>query len=292
MKTIKIAITVDDLPYHGSCISEEEKYADVINFLDILNNKKIAGIYGFINGKSIEEEYNLKKILDLWKYNGHKLGNHTYSHLDLRDTSSSLFINDILLNEPILKEFYSQEDLKFFRYPFLLEGETSEKRDSIRNFLDKNNYKIAQCTVDFRDFSFNNILILAEKKRNKKIIDEIRNLFIESSIYRINAAIKFSNSLFKRDIKHILLLHMCHITSTFFGDVIDAYKKIGCEFISLEEAIEDDIYKTNPNLITDKGMDFLSQTWNSRKLPYIDMPPLPITLSGLNAMEKSLKEEI
>ena len=141
MKTIKIAITVDDLPYHGSCISDEEKYADVINFLDILNNKKIAGIYGFINGKSIEEEYNLKKILDLWKYNGHKLGNHTYSHLDLRDTSSSLFINDILLNEPILKEFYSQEDLKFFRYPFLLEGETSEKRDSIRNFLDKNNYE-------------------------------------------------------------------------------------------------------------------------------------------------------
>ena len=64
MKTIKIAITVDDLPYHGSCISEEEKYADVINFLDILNNKKIAGIYGFINGKSIEEPVLLHLLLN------------------------------------------------------------------------------------------------------------------------------------------------------------------------------------------------------------------------------------
>ena len=45
-------------------------------------------------------------------------------------------------------------DYKYFRFPFLAEGETQEKRDGVREFLFHNGYKIAPVTLDFFDYDW------------------------------------------------------------------------------------------------------------------------------------------
>ena len=77
----------------------------------------------------------------MWRAAGHLLGNHTYSHPNLNDLSISDFKKEIDRNETLLKKLSGKTDWKYFRYPFLCEGATLEKRNGIRAYLNQKGYK-------------------------------------------------------------------------------------------------------------------------------------------------------
>ena len=87
--------------------------------------------------------------------------NHTYTHLDFTKNSVEDFQREILRNEPALellmapirKKVGSKHDWRWFRYPYLHEGDTLEKRRAVRAFLAANGYRIAQTTLDFGGLS-------------------------------------------------------------------------------------------------------------------------------------------
>src|SRR5206468_979621 len=90
-----------------------------------------------------------------WTSMGYFLGNHTYNHADLNKVSPGEFSKEILSNESTLARFSRAEDFKFFRYPFLREGNTAEKRSTVRKFLLEHSYSIAEVTIDFGDYAWN-----------------------------------------------------------------------------------------------------------------------------------------
>ena len=86
--------------------------------------------------------------------------NHTYTHLDFTKNSVEDFQREILRNEPALELLMPPEqckaaDWRWFRYPYLHEGDTLEKRRAVRAFLRVNGYRIAQTTIDWEDYLWN-----------------------------------------------------------------------------------------------------------------------------------------
>ena len=88
-------------------------------------------------------------ILRSWMASGNLLGSHTYSHPDLESMSVVDFEDNILKNEPALQQYAGETDWHYFRYPFLHEGETLEKRRAIESYLKEHGYKTAEVSLDF-----------------------------------------------------------------------------------------------------------------------------------------------
>lgn len=72
--------------------------------------------------------------------------------------------------------------------------------------------------------------------------------------------------LFNRDIKNILLIHINAMTASMLDELLTAYEKNGVKFISLSDALNDEIYKINPNVVGDRTYTFLNQIRASRGL--------------------------
>src|SRR6185369_13497010 len=132
----KVALTFDDLPVHGP-LPPGTTRADVArSIVATLKAAKAPATYGFINAKGIRDAPETAEFLDIWRAAGHPLGNHTFSHMDLHTNSVEAFEQDALANEPTLKATMGSGDWHWFRYPYLREGETIEKRHAIAAFLD------------------------------------------------------------------------------------------------------------------------------------------------------------
>ena len=85
-----------------------------------------------------------------------------YSHLDFNvstDTDSgelkkvtlAEFEGDFLRNDPLIRDY--RHFTRLFRYPFFKEGDTVEKRDGMRAFLQEHGYRIGRATIDASDWA-------------------------------------------------------------------------------------------------------------------------------------------
>ena len=55
----------------------------------------------------------------------------------------------------IAQEFDGKGDGHWLRYPFLHEGDTLEKRRAVRAWLFAHGYKVAEVSMDFEDYLWN-----------------------------------------------------------------------------------------------------------------------------------------
>lgn len=283
---IDMAITVDDLPVHGNLppgVKREDIGEQMIN---AFKKHHITGVYGFVIGdtvidkkkwflmRQIEDVYNFvagKKtddwnVLQKWVNSGHLLGNHTFSHLDLAKVSADEYIKDIKKNEKILAEWMGNKNYKYFRYPYLSEGDTLKKRNRVREFLFKNHYQIAEVTVGFSDHKWNLAYVRCALKHDETSIKWLKKSFIEQALNGVQISHLFSKMLFHRDVKNVLLLHFGPFEAMMMDDLLSAYEKQGIRFISLPEALSDEVYNINPNVAYKLGLAFLPQIRIARYL--------------------------
>lgn len=252
---IKIALTIDDLPKHGRVIPPY--HHSLINTMIIDAKKKFSlpPICGFINAHWLENDKEGSSILTEWLEEGCFLGNHTYSHYNLNNISSSEYIDDIIKNEIIINQLQIDKK-KYFRYPFLAEGETEEKVNSIKQFLDTNHYTIAPVTFDFLDFLWNEPVNQSLSTDQQELL-LLKSLYIEEAIIHLHAAKDAAKKIFDREINHILLLHAGIATALFLPDLITALLRQGCEFIELDQALSDEVFHTDPQFPTSEAPNFL-----------------------------------
>ncbi|HVV69151.1 MAG TPA: polysaccharide deacetylase family protein [Patescibacteria group bacterium] len=274
---IELALTIDDIPRNGHTIIPNSNLNVVQGLTNIFKLYKLPPVYGFANC-SLAESSSGYELLQHWLETGNKLGNHTYSHLDLRNVSLEEYLNDIEKNDIFLSKISGNKDYnycKYFRYPYLLEGETKEKYRGIKKYLNDNNYKITQVTIDFLDFAWEQPLLNCLRANNAELLDELKKLYVDTAISKLLTAHKAANEIFQRNIKHVLVVHSCLATAMFLEKVIQEYKENGVKFISLSEAIMDPVYETEINVISDIGPNFLRKIVIERKLDLLNKPTVP-----------------
>ena len=95
----QIALTFDDGP--------SELYTKEI--LDILSENNARATF-FVIGKNAER---FPELIELEKENGHEIGNHTYSHPELRKINAEKFDEEIKKTQEILKEITGEYPILF-----------------------------------------------------------------------------------------------------------------------------------------------------------------------------------
>jgi peptidoglycan/xylan/chitin deacetylase (PgdA/CDA1 family) len=267
---LEMAITVDDLPVHGDLPSNSTRAEIVKKMIEAFKAKGVPGVYGFVNAKNIGANGDTEKdsVLKIWADSGFPLGNHTFSHIDLNAATPQAFEEEIVANESVLQGLMGSRDWHWLRYPFLHEGDTLEKRHAIRKYLHDHEYKIAQVTLDFGDYAWNNPYARCVAKQDTQSIEWLRSSYLQAAKDDIELDRKLSAQLFGHDIKYVLLMHIGALDSEMLPELLDQFKKQGFRFVSLKDAEKDPAYQSDPDAALKFGGTLLEQLTEAKHLQY------------------------
>src|SRR5262249_19679970 len=143
-----------------------------------LKEARVGEVYGFINAGKLRGHPEDLKVLQLWREAGQPLGNHTLDHMSLNSSPAAAFEENVKKNEATLQELMGNTDWHWFRYPYLDEGDTLEKRRAARAYLKDHHYRIAQVTLDFEDYAWNGPYARCRDKKDEKAIVWLKESYL------------------------------------------------------------------------------------------------------------------
>jgi peptidoglycan/xylan/chitin deacetylase (PgdA/CDA1 family) len=271
-----VAITFDDLPLNGELPPGVSRAQITKDVLALLQQRKAPQVFGFVNAKKLENNADGAEALKLWVAAGERVGNHTYSHLDLQQNTPEAFERDLSQNEPVLELLSDKADWRWLRYPFLREGDTLDKRRAVRAYLHDHDYKIAQVTIDYEDYLWNTAYAHCTAKQDQRSMEWLTTNYLSMASDYIDADRAMAKLVYGHDINHVLLLHLGAFSSAILPHLFDLLEEKGLRLITLEEAQSDPAYQVDPDAPTSRfGGSLLEQLMDVKKIQYPKLPPKP-----------------
>jgi peptidoglycan/xylan/chitin deacetylase (PgdA/CDA1 family) len=181
-----------------------------------------------------------------WGEAGHAVANHTMTHPDLNNAKTTLaqYQQEVLDCDRIVATLPGYT--KWFRYTYLREGNTPEKRDGMRAFLREQGYRNAYVTLDTSDWRLNDKLVELLAKDPKANVEPLRQAYLSHIRQRALADRPLSQRLQGRDIPQVMLVHHHLINALFLDDVLRQFSEMGWRFTTPGEAFADPVYQLEP----------------------------------------------
>jgi peptidoglycan/xylan/chitin deacetylase (PgdA/CDA1 family)/ketosteroid isomerase-like protein len=236
-----LLVTVDDLPIgngrmHVDAAARERVTRDI---LAVLRKHKVPAVglvtWGNVHGPADEA------LLDLWLKDGHELGNHAFTHPDYSRTEPDAYVADMEKARATLSAFLEARGrrLRFFRFPFLREGDTPAKLTRMREWLRATGQRNLPVTIDDQDWSFEEPWVTATRAgdaaRLARLAEDYQHaLRLESLVY--TAA---GDALFERPTPQILLVHANAVGAAQWDALFTWLVGRGFRFASADEVLAD-----------------------------------------------------
>ena len=249
-----------------------------------LKAAKAPATYGFINAKGIKEAPETAEFLEIWRAAGHPLGNHTFSHMDLHTNSVEAFEQDTLANEKMLQASMGSSDWHWFRYPYLREGETADKRHAVAAFLKDHGYRAAEVTLSFDDYAYNDPYARCLAAKDSAGVEWLKESYASRAAAELSRGREEARRLYGHDIGHVMLLHVGAFQMVMLPKLMELLRDGGFDLVTLPEAQADPAYSAAESDVPTKGgSTLLDRTRAARGLT---PPPGDDTFAKLSALCK------
>jgi len=215
--------------------------------LDHLKKHDVKAVL-FVKGSGMDNAKGAS-IAQSWDSLGHLIGNHTYSHPYFNSDKISLdvFEAELLKNDSLIRKYKNYT--KLFRFPYLKEGNTIEKRDGFRAFLKEQDYKIGHVTIDASDWYIDGRLVKQLKNNPDADLTVFKKFYLDHIVERALFYDSLAFAITGRRINHNLLLHHNLSAALFLDDLIERFKDLGWKIVDVDEAYKDEIYEQEPQNI-------------------------------------------
>jgi peptidoglycan-N-acetylglucosamine deacetylase len=246
----QMAITFDDLPFgYARNLTIAEQREAVARVLATLDKHGVTATV-FVIGRSVRNEN--RDLVDAFVRAGHLVGSHSFSHPDLGVVSAENYILDIQKGEEAINPWL--KGVMYFRYPFLRQGNTVEKRDAVLSWMAARGIVVAPVTIDNNDFEYNQRLV--DAKAEGRAID-VREAYLDHMMQSAAYYDAKGRAKMGRAVKQILLLHMNYLNSLYLDDLLRRFRDDGWSFITFEEALKDEVYKLKYDYVGVRGAGHL-----------------------------------
>jgi peptidoglycan/xylan/chitin deacetylase (PgdA/CDA1 family) len=232
-----------------------------------LRDASVPPTYGFVNGFRLREQPPDIAVLQAWHSAGNLLGNHGWSHMNLNQVSLEDFEQDVLRDETVLTSVVKDEEWRWFRYPFLAEGDTPAKRAGFRDFLRQRGYKIAVVTMSFGDYLWSEPYARCKAKGDTAAISILESSYLSAADESIAYYRSISQMLYQRDIPYVLLMHVGAFDAEMLPQLLQLYRAKGLQFVTLPEAESDEFYRSAADLTLAPDPETLEDAIEARQLP-------------------------
>ena len=238
---LEIALTIDDLPVHGPIPAGQTPQTVANSIIATLTAEHVSA-YGFVNAHWVVDEPDTFGVLKAWSAAGLPLGNHTWAHKHLSEMSVAEFEQEVARDEPALQQLAGGTDWRWFRYPFLDEGENDAKRAAARQVLAGRGYKIAAVTMDFSDWEWTAPYARCVAARNEGAIAQLERMYLDAAREGIAYSRGLSQQVHGRDIPYVVLLHDSAFEARMLPRLIALYRSQGFRLVGLPKAERDPAY--------------------------------------------------
>lgn len=273
----KVALTFDDLPAHGALPPGMSRTDVARSILAALQAHHAPPTYGFVNAKGLGEGPDNEEVLRLWRASGHPLANHAFSHMDLHANAAEAFEKDVIANESTLRKYMGDDGWQWLRFPYLRAGETAEKRQAVAAFLKSRGYRVAEVTLNFNDWAYNDPYARCVAKNEPASIEWLKQTYLRTAAEALSAGQEAARLLVGRDIAHVMLLHIGAFQTVMLPRLLELLEQRGFKLVTLPEAESDLVYAVDPGLPSASGATLFDQIAAAKRvaLPPIGDDPMP-----------------
>lgn len=249
----RISVTIDDLPWARlNDITPSDLQARHDRLIAALRAARVP-IVGFVNESKLEVAGEVRPervaMLRDWREAGFELGNHTWGHVDLHAVGLAAFEQDILRGERQLRPLLAERGAKprWFRHPYLRAGRTPEDKAAISQFLAGHGYRVAPVTVDNGEwvwaFAYANVLnSQADTPARAETLRRLERGYVPYMLNKLDYYEAQSQQLLGYNLPHVWLLHANEINAATFVELVEATRRRGYDFVTLDEAMRDPAY--------------------------------------------------
>lgn len=266
----RIAVTMDDLPLS---IASRVNNAELDRVTTLLL-KQIAQaqtpVTAFVNESKLEvnglRDPQRVAILKRWLDAGITLGNHTYAHKSQNRVPITEAKVDIVKGRRTIDELYAAQGGRpqWFRHPYLQTGRDSLTRAVLTAFLDSLGYRIAPVTIDNADWLFASAYDKAVEAKDTAGMRAVAAEYLPYMKAKTRYYEWMSDTLYKRQIPQILLLHANRLNGDHFAALCSQFRLDGYTFITLDEAMMDEVYLQYDTFFGGAGISWLER-WAKTK---------------------------
>lgn len=238
-----IALTFDDGPDMAETVAltAAQRNTALLSQLAAGHLKSIL----FVTRVDADPERN--ELIRQWGAAGHGIANHTATHPDFDEVSLADYERELLTCDEALHDLPGFT--RRFRFPYLKEGNTVDKRDGFRAFLDAQAYVAGPVSVDASDWYYNQRLQDRLKKSPRADRRPYRDAYLRHLYSRAQYYDGLSHIVLGRSVAHVLLLHHNLINALFLTQVIRMFEARGWTVIDAEAAFRDPVYAMRPDTL-------------------------------------------
>ena len=284
----RVAVTFDDLPYQTDeatlCdpVRVMRLTQDFVAMLAPLDTKGTA----FVNEGHVCEAARastLPRVLDAWLDAGLDLGNHTFSHINIHETTADAYLADVDAGAPLTRAALEKRGrrLHWFRHPFLFTGETPEKHAAIAAGLAERGYTVAPVTLDNNDWMFADVSRKAQALDDADLMRRIGEAYVAHMATVLDFFEPYSAEIAGgEEPAQILLLHANSLNQDWYPQIHALYLARGYRFVPLEEALADPIYAHADAYVRAAGISWLHRWRQTDGRPIRWEPEPPAWIAG------------
>jgi len=256
-----VAVTLDDGPFVGGGGATYLTRAETATtrLLDILREHRVPAVLlvneGQIDGAPAAEVAARTALLTRWLDAGHAIGNHTYSHPDANALTADAYAEDIAKGDLVTRRLLAAREAppsRYFRHPFTHTGDTADKKAAIEAALAARGYVVTPHTIENADWLFNVPYRRALETSDEAQAQRVADAYVAYTRRVVTFAEEASTRVFGREIPQVLLMHANVLNANTMTRVLADMSARGYRFVTLDEAMRDQAYRT-PDTWVGKG---------------------------------------
>jgi peptidoglycan/xylan/chitin deacetylase (PgdA/CDA1 family)/ketosteroid isomerase-like protein len=250
-----ILVSVDDLPVGGGSLHTDP--ADRARITDgLLGALRRHGIHAvaFVIWGHVATDAD-RAILARWIDAGHELGNHTRGHLDYTRTAVDAYLADVEAGRAGLQSLLDGRGarVRFFRFPYLDEGDTPDKLDAMRRYLASSRQTAVPVTIDDQDWSFDRPFVEARRAGDARRARQVGDDYLAALRLAVRHHEATGDALFGRRVPQILLLHANAVGAGEWDDLFSWLEATGHRFATADEVLADPAFGEPPRFVAPNG---------------------------------------
>jgi uncharacterized protein (TIGR02246 family) len=250
-----VLVTIDDLPVAADRLHPEaaERARLTGDLLKVLAQHHVKAV-AFVEGKNIHGPAD-ETLLGRWVEAGHELGNHTDSHPSLTGSTAEAWIADAERERAALGAWLAQRAQvpRFFRYPFLEEGDTPAKRDAVRAYLARTHQRAVPVTVDTQDWSFETSWVEARRAGDRAALTRIGEDYRAALRLAFTSQEARGDALLGRTAPDILLVHANEVGAAQWDALFGWLESTGHRFATADEVLADPAFAEESSYVGPNG---------------------------------------
>ena len=228
-----------------------------------LQQYKVPAI-GFLTGSQISDGEKLfpvrANIVRLWRDAGFEIGIGGFKHLPFHDQPLDAYIANVEKNERIAKQILGEKNqtLRYFSYPYLY---TRKNDDHVKfeNWLAARGLTSVKYTIDNNEWMYSYAYDVARMDNDVNTMKEIREAFLDYMTKMFEHYEAYSAEMFGRDIPQTMVLTPSRLVTDTADDLFGMIKNRGYNFVSMENAMSDDAFKTEEKYEGDNGISWFDR---------------------------------